>query len=259
RPDRARQLTTAFDAGTTQYYHDPFDAFAAKAYRRPYFATMTKYDENYTNPVLFGPRPQYQTFGDVVARAGLRQLRLAETEKYAHVTYFFNGGREEPLQGEERELIPSDRCVATYDLAPAMRAQAITGAALEAIASGRYDVIVMNYANADMVGHTGKWEATIAAVEVLDASLATLSEAVLRAGGLLALTADHGNAEEELDEGNNPITAHTTNPVPFVLVAKNLHGTLAGGGKLGDVAPTLLHLMGLPTPKEMNGSDLLRT
>ncbi len=259
RPDRARQLTTAFDAGTTQYYHDPFDAFAAKAYRRPYFATMTKYDENYTNPVLFGPRPQYQTFGDVVACAGLRQLRLAETEKYAHVTYFFNGGREEPLQGEERELIPSDRCVATYDLAPAMRAQAITGAALEAIASGRYDVIVMNYANADMVGHTGKWEATIAAVEVLDASLATLSEAVLRAGGLLALTADHGNAEEELDEGNNPITAHTTNPVPFVLVAKNLHGTLAGGGKLGDVAPTLLHLMGLPTPKEMNGSDLLRT
>ena len=259
RPDRARQLTTAFDAGTTQYYHDPFDAFAAKAYRRPYFATMTKYDENYTNPVLFGPRPQYETFGEVVARAGLRQLRLAETEKYAHVTYFFNGGREEPLQGEDRELIPSDRCVATYDLAPAMRAQAITDAALEAIASGRYDVIVMNYANADMVGHTGKWEATIAAVEVLDASLATLSEAVLRAGGLLAITADHGNAEEKLDEGNNPLTAHTTNPVPFVLVAKNLHGTLAGGGKLGDVAPTLLHLMGLPTPKEMNGSDLLRT
>jgi 2,3-bisphosphoglycerate-independent phosphoglycerate mutase len=258
RPDRARQLTTAFDAGTTHYYHDPFDAFAAKVYRRPYFATMTKYDENYTNPVLFGPRPQYETFGDVVAAAGLRQLRLAETEKYAHVTYFFNGGREEPLQGEERELIPSDRGVATYDQAPAMRAQAITDAALEAIASGRYDVIVMNYANADMVGHTGKWEATIAAVEVLDGSLARLSDAVLRAGGLLAITADHGNAEEELDEENNPVTAHTTNAVPFVLVAKDLHATLAAGGKLGDVAPTLLHLMGLPIPKEMNGSDLLR-
>jgi 2,3-bisphosphoglycerate-independent phosphoglycerate mutase len=259
RPDRARQLTTAFDAGTTQYYHDPFDAFAAKAYRRPYFATMTKYDENYTNPVLFGPRPQYETFGDVVARAGLRQLRLAETEKYAHVTYFFNGGREEPVPGEERELIPSDRSVATYDLAPAMRAQEITGAALNAIASGRYDLIVMNYANADMVGHTGKWEATIAAVEVLDDALARLSDAVLRAGGLLAVTADHGNAEEELDEGNNPITAHTTNAVPFVLIAKDIHGTLAGGGKLGDVAPTLLHLMGLKVPPQMTGADLLRT
>ncbi|MFY9630758.1 MAG: 2,3-bisphosphoglycerate-independent phosphoglycerate mutase [Candidatus Cybelea sp.] len=258
RPDRARQLTTAFDAGTTQYYHDPFDAFAAKAYRRPYFATMTKYDENYTNPVLFGPRPQHETFGDVVACAGLRQLRLAETEKYAHVTYFFNGGREEPVPGEERELIPSDRSVATYDLAPAMRAREITAAALTAIASGHYDLIVMNYANADMVGHTGKWKATIAAVEVLDGALARLSDAVLRAGGLLAVTADHGNAEEELDDGNNPITAHTTNAVPFVLIAKDLHGTLAGGGKLGDVAPTLLHLMGLKVPPKMTGADLLR-
>ncbi|HEY1883186.1 MAG TPA: 2,3-bisphosphoglycerate-independent phosphoglycerate mutase [Candidatus Cybelea sp.] len=259
RPDRARQLTTAFDAGTTQYYHDPFDAFAAKAYRRPYFGTMTKYDENYTNPVLFGPRPQYETFGDVIAAAGLRQLRLAETEKYAHVTYFFNGGREEPVQGEERELIPSDRSVATYDLAPAMRAQAITDAALKAIAGGRYDAIVMNYANADMVGHTGRWEATIGAVEVLDECLARLADATLRASGLLAVTADHGNAEEELDEKNNPITAHTTNPVPFVLIGKGLHGTLAGGGKLGDVAPTLLHLMGLKIPQQMTGTDLLRT
>ena len=124
---------------------------------------MTKYDENYTNPVLFGPRPQYDTFGEIVARAGLRQLRLAETEKYAHVTYFFNGGREDRFDGEDRELIPSDRSVATYDLAPAMRAREITDAAVEAIDGGRYDVIVMNYANADMVGHTGKWEPTVAA------------------------------------------------------------------------------------------------
>ena len=161
RPDRARQLTTAFDAGTTLYYNGGFEEFACKTYRNPYFATMTKYDENYTNPVLFGPRPQHETFGEVLARAGLRQLRLAETEKYAHVTYFFNGGREDPFGGEDRELIPSDRSVATYDLAPAMRAREITDAAVNAIESGRYDAIVMNYANADMVGHTGKWEPTI--------------------------------------------------------------------------------------------------
>ena len=163
-------------------------------------------------------------------------------------------------QGEERELIPSDRCVATYDLAPAMRAQAITGAALEAIASGRYDVIVMNYANADMVGHTGKWEATIAAVEVLDAC--SRDTCLRRCCARAACSRSPPITEtpkRSSTKRNNPITAHTTNPVPFVLVAKNLHGTLAGGGKLGDVAPTLLHLMGLPTPKEMNGSDLLRT
>ncbi|HEX4012298.1 MAG TPA: 2,3-bisphosphoglycerate-independent phosphoglycerate mutase [Candidatus Cybelea sp.] len=258
RPDRARQLTTAFDAGTTAYYHEPFDAFSSETYDRPFFATMTKYDENYTNPVLFGPRPQYDTFGDVVAHAGLTQLRLAETEKYAHVTYFFNGGREEPLEGEHRELIASDRSVATYDLAPAMRAPEITEAAVAAIVANRYDVIVMNYANADMVGHTGKWDATIEAVEVLDQCLARLAEATLHAGGLLAVTADHGNAEQELDEANDPITAHTTNAVPFVLIANDLHVTLAPGGKLGDVAPTLLHLMGLPIPKTMTGVDLVR-
>ena len=141
---------------------------------------MTKYDENYPNPVLFGPRPQYDTFGEIVSRAGLRQLRLAETEKYAHVTYFFNGGREEQFEGEDRELIPSDRSVPTYDLAPAMRAREITDAAVEAIASGRYDAIVMNYANADMVGHTGKWEPTIEAVEILDECLGRLADAMLR-------------------------------------------------------------------------------
>ncbi|HEY2475414.1 MAG TPA: 2,3-bisphosphoglycerate-independent phosphoglycerate mutase [Candidatus Cybelea sp.] len=256
RPDRARQLTTAFNAGTTQYYHDAFDTFTPKQYRRPFFATMTKYDEKYTNPVLFGPRPQYDTFGDVLAREGLRQLRLAETEKYAHVTYFFNGGREQPLAGEERKLIPSDRAVPTYDLAPAMRAREITDAALEAIESGRYDVIVMNYANADMVGHTGKWEATVEAVEILDGCLGRLAEATLHANGLLAITADHGNAEEKIDEHGNPLTAHTTNPVPFVLIARDLHGSIAGGGKLGDVAPTLLTLMGLPIPERMTGTNL---
>ena len=256
RPDRARQLTTAFDAGTTLYYNGGFEEFACKAYRNPYFATMTKYDENYTNPVLFGPRLQHETFGEVLARAGLRQLRLAETEKYAHVTYFFNGGREDPFEGEDRELIPSDRSVATYDLAPAMRAREITDAAVNAIGSGRYNAIVMNYANADMIGHTGKWGPTIEAVEIIDECLSRLVEATLRADGMLAITADHGNAEAKLDEQNNPLTAHTTNPVPFILIANGLHGSLASGGQLGDVAPTLLSLMGLSIPAQMTGRNL---
>jgi 2,3-bisphosphoglycerate-independent phosphoglycerate mutase len=258
RPDRARQLTTAFNAGTSLYFDDGFGVFASKRYDNPFFATMTKYDEAYTNPVLFGPRPQYDTFGEVIARESLRQLRLAETEKYAHVTYFFNGGREDQVDGEERELIPSDRSVATYDLAPAMRAREITNAAVTAIESSRYDAIVMNYANADMVGHTGKWQPTIEAVEVIDECLHRLADATLRANGLLAITADHGNAEEELDARNEPLTAHTTNPVPLLLVADGLHGTLASAGKLGDVAPTLLSLMGLPIPERMTGHNLFR-
>ncbi|HZY99899.1 MAG TPA: 2,3-bisphosphoglycerate-independent phosphoglycerate mutase [Candidatus Baltobacteraceae bacterium] len=259
RPDRARQLTTAFDAGTDCYYVDPSieqSNIEAKLYDKLVFATMTKYDENYTNPVLFGPRPQFETFGDVVSREGLHQLRLAETEKYAHVTYFFNGGREEQLPGEDRKLIPSDRSVATYDLAPAMRAREITDFAVDAIEAGTYDVILMNYANADMVGHTGKWQPTIEAVEVLDRCLQRLADATLAAGGLLAITADHGNAEEKIDPDGNPLTAHTTNRVPFLLIADGLHGTLASGGKLGDVAPTLLEIMGLPVPEAMTGKEL---
>jgi 2,3-bisphosphoglycerate-independent phosphoglycerate mutase len=256
RPDRARQLTTAFDAGTTIYFHGDFHEFAPKRYDKLLFATMTKYDENYTNPVLFGPRPQHDTFGDVVSKAGLRQLRLAETEKYAHVTYFFNGGREEQLPGEDRKLIASDRSVATYDLAPAMRAREITDFAVDAIKAGTYDVIVMNYANADMIGHTGKWQPTIEGVEVLDECLERLAESTLAAGGLLAITADHGNAEEKIDADGNPLTAHTTNPVPFLLIAKGLHGTLESGGKLGDLAPTLLEIMGLAVPKAMTGKEL---
>ena len=256
RPDRARQLTTAFNAGTSLYYDDGFGVFESKRYTDPFFATMTKYDEEYTNPVLFGPRPQYDTFGEIVAREGLRQLRLAETEKYAHVTYFFNGGREDQFEGEDRELIPSDRSVPTYDLAPAMRAREITEAAVKAIGSDRYDLIVMNYANPDMLGHTGKWQPTIEGVEIVDECLERLVDATLRANGLLAITADHGNAEEEIDSGGNPITAHTTNPVPLVIIANDLQGSLAGGGKLGDVAPTLLTIMGLPIPERMTGKNL---
>ncbi|HVA33371.1 MAG TPA: 2,3-bisphosphoglycerate-independent phosphoglycerate mutase [Candidatus Baltobacteraceae bacterium] len=248
RPDRARQLTMAFNGDAIP--------FPTKHYDDLVFATMTKYDETYANPVLFGPRPQYDTFGEILSRMDLRQLRLAETEKYAHVTYFFNGGREQQFAGEDRELIPSDRSVATYDLAPAMRAKEITDFAVHAIEAGTYDVIVMNYANADMVGHTGKWAPTIEGVEVLDGCLQRLADATLHAGGLLAITADHGNAEEKLDADGNPLTAHTTNPVPFVLVANGLDGRLIEGGKLGDVAPTLLEIMGLPVPEAMTGKNL---
>lgn len=259
RPDRARQMTAAFDAGTELYAHAPFDGFDVRAYTDLLFATMTRYDETFPNPVLFGPRPQFDTFGEVVSREGLKQLRLAETEKYAHVTYFFNGGREDVFAREERMLIPSDRSVPTYDLAPAMRARPITDAAVASLEKREHDVIVMNYANADMVGHTGKWEPTIEGVEVLDACMARLAAAVLAAGGLLAITADHGNAEEKIDAEGNPLTAHTTNPVPFVLVGADLHGTLAEGGKLGDAAPTLLELMDLPVPERMTGRNLFTT
>ncbi len=251
RPDRARQLTLAFS--------DPkFDHFPVHRYANFVFATMTRYEENFPNPVLFGPRPQYHVFGEVVANAGLTQLRLAETEKYAHVTYFFNGGREDVFPGEDRILIPSNRSVPTYDLAPEMSANDITTAAVEDVSRGRHDVIVMNYANADMVGHTGVWDATVSAVETLDVALGRLEQAVLNAGGILAITADHGNAEEKLDADGNPLTAHTTNPVPFVIVSREPIGTLADGGALGDVAPTLLPLIGVDVPPEMTGRNLLQ-
>ena len=250
RPDRARQMTLAFT-------DKAFAEFPVEHYIDFIFATMTKYDETFPNPVLFGPRPQFDTFGEIVSRKGMRQLRLAETEKYAHVTYFFNGGREDVFEGEDRKLIPSDRSVATYDLAPAMRAREITDYAVEQIEAGTYDVIIMNYANADMVGHTGKWEPTIESVEILDRCIQRLSDAVLQAGGLLAITADHGNAEEKIDKDGNPLTAHTTNPVPLLLIGNGVDGALRDGGKLGDVAPTLLEIMGIPVPPAMTGNSLL--
>ena len=250
RPDRARQLTLAFS--------DPdFDYFPVHHYTDFIFATMTRYEENFPNPFLFGPRPQYHVFGEIVSNAGLTQLRLAETEKYAHVTYFFNGGREDVFPGEDRILIPSNRAVATYDLAPEMSANDITVAAIEDLTRHRHDVIVMNYANADMVGHTGVWDATISALETLDVALGRLEQAVLNAGGILAITSDHGNAEEKIDEHGNPLTAHTCNPVPLVLVSEQAIGMFIAEGCLGDVAPTLLPLLGLEVPPEMTGANLI--
>jgi 2,3-bisphosphoglycerate-independent phosphoglycerate mutase len=250
RPDRGRELTLAFS--------DPhFNHFAVKTFANLMFATMTRYEDEFPNPILFGPRPQSRTFGEIVSEAGLSQLRLAETEKYAHVTYFFNGGREAVFPDEDRVLIPSNRSVATYDLAPEMSASDITSTAVEDVARGHHDVIVMNYANADMVGHTGVWDATISALETLDQCLGRLDHAVRKAGGLLAITADHGNAEEKIDANGNVLTAHTTNPVPFVLISDRELGTLKSGGRLGDIAPTLLPLLGLPVPPEMTGTNLL--
>jgi len=252
RPDRARQITLAFTERS-------FSEFPVHAYADFVFATMAKYEEDATNPVLFGARPQSNTFGEIVAAAGMKQLRLAETEKYAHVTYFFNGGRETVFEAEDRTLIPSNRSVATYDLAPEMRASEITTAAIEDIADRAHDVIIMNYANADMVGHTGVMSATISAVETLDVALGRLAQAVLDADGVLAITADHGNAEEKLDPHGNPLTAHTTNPVPFVLVSREPHFPALSPGKLGDIAPTLLPLLGLDVPRAMTGQDLFAT
>jgi 2,3-bisphosphoglycerate-independent phosphoglycerate mutase len=250
RPDRARQMTLAFS--------DPkFSHFGVNTYVDLTFATMTKYEEDFPNPVLFGPRPQSNTFGEIVAQAGLRQLRLAETEKYAHVTYFFNGGREDVFPNEDRILIPSNRKVATYDLAPEMMAAEITTAAIEDIAHRHHDVVVMNYANADMVGHTGVWDATISALETLDVSLGRLEKSMLERDGMLVITADHGNAEEKIDGDGKTLTAHTTSPVPLIFISRKPVGKLHDGGKLGDIAPTVLPLMGLPVPPEMTGKNLL--
>jgi len=250
RPDRARQLTLAFSSPA-------FKEFPVVRLDDFIFATMTRYEEDFPNPVLFGPRPQHDTFGEIVAAAGLRQLRLAETEKYAHVTYFFNGGREDVFENEDRVLIPSNRNVATYDLAPEMSAADITNAAVEDLQHHHHEVIVMNYANADMVGHTGMWEPTISGLETLDVCIGRLEHAVRDAGGILAITSDHGNAEEKIDADGNPLTAHTTNPVPLVIISDTPVGRFTSEGTLGDVAPTLLPLLGLPVPPAMTGINLL--
>jgi 2,3-bisphosphoglycerate-independent phosphoglycerate mutase len=251
RADRARQLTQALT--------DPdFDGFARGRWPQIHMVTMTQYKKEFPLPVAFPPLVMKQILADVLADYGKTNLRIAETEKYAHVTYFFNGGVEKPYPGEERILIPSPK-VATYDLEPAMSAVEMTERAAREIATGRFDLVVLNFANADMVGHTGKLAPTIAAVETLDSCFATLLEATRAAGGVLLLTADHGNAEQMIDpETGQPHTAHTSNPVPFILGSPSFRGPLRSGGALRDVAPTILGLMNLPTPELMEGRDLRR-
>jgi 2,3-bisphosphoglycerate-independent phosphoglycerate mutase len=222
-------------------------------------ATMTLYDQTFTQwgvRVAFAPQSMARIVGEVVSGSGLAQLRTAETEKYAHVTYFFNGGLEAPFQGEERRLVPSQK-VATYDLAPEMSAPGITDVLCAAIAAGEHDFILCNYANADMVGHTGSIPATLKAVETVDACLARVVAAAGKTGARLLVTADHGNCEMMIDpETGGPHTAHTTNPVPFLVVDDGAPVTLRDGGALCDVGPTILGLLGLERPSEMTGRDL---
>jgi 2,3-bisphosphoglycerate-independent phosphoglycerate mutase len=250
RSDRARQIARAF-------VEPGFSGFPrARPIALGAFVSLTEYSAELDVPVAFPPERLRNVFGEHVAGLGLRQLRVAETEKYAHVTFFFNGGREEPFPGEDRILVPSPQ-VATYDLQPEMSTAQVTDRLVEAVRGGRYDLCVCNFANPDMVGHTGNYAATVAAIEALDRCLGRVVAAVREAGGELVITADHGNAEEMVDRrASQAHTAHTSNPVPFVYLGRPAE--TVGRGALQDVAPTLLHLLGLPQPSEMGGRSLLR-
>jgi 2,3-bisphosphoglycerate-independent phosphoglycerate mutase len=258
RPDRARQLTQAFVS-------PEFTGFPRDQIKPLSFVTFTQYDSDLPVSVAFEPQNLSNILGEVIANHGLQQLRTAETEKYAHVTYFFNGGLEEPFAGEDRELVSSPM-VATYDKAPTMSAEAVTEVAIAAIEKGVYSLVVINYANPDMVGHTGQMDATVTAIETVDHYLGRLLEGVSKAGGTTIITADHGNAEYMLDEEGNSWTAHTTNPVPLILVEGERvkipgYGTnveLRSDGKLADIAPTILEILQLPQPPEMTGRSLLQ-
>ena len=218
---------------------------------------MTQYDATIDAAVAFPPETLVNTLGEVLAKNNLRQLRIAETEKYAHVTFFFNGGVEEPNEGEDRILVKSP-AVATYDLQPEMSAPEVGAKLVEAIKSDKYDVIIMNFANSDMVGHTGIEEAAIKAVEAVDKCVGDAVEAIKEVNGQMFICADHGNAEQLIDEETGePFTAHTTNPVPFILVNADPAYKLREGGCLADIAPTLIELMGMEQPKEMTGTSLL--
>jgi 2,3-bisphosphoglycerate-independent phosphoglycerate mutase len=243
----------------TRALADPaFDAFPRpKGPLDPDYVCMTSYDETFPYPVLFTDEPLRNTIGEVVSGEGIRQVRMAETEKYAHVTYFFNGSEEAPFPGEDRVLVPSAK-VATYDLKPEMSARELTDEAVRLLADPTYGFFVLNYANADMVGHTGILEAAVQAVETVDQCLGRLIEVVRRRQGTVIVTADHGNADQMIDyETGGPHTAHTLNLVPILVVAPRYHRIR--DGILGDVAPTLLSLMGIPAPKEMTGRSLVAT
>jgi 2,3-bisphosphoglycerate-independent phosphoglycerate mutase len=257
RPDRARQITSAFVSPN-------FTGFEQQQIRPLSYATFTQYDPELPVLVAFEPQNLTNLLGEVISQHKLKQLRTAETEKYAHVTYFFNGGLEEPFPGEDRELVQSPM-VATYDKAPPMSADIVTQGAIAAIERRIYSLIVINYANPDMVGHTGIWEATIQALETVDRCLGQLLESIIKAGGTALITADHGNAEYMWDEQGNPWTAHTTNPVPFILVegeGRKIPGygtevNLRSDGCLADIAPTILEILKLPQPPEMTGRSMI--
>ncbi|MEE1280367.1 MAG: 2,3-bisphosphoglycerate-independent phosphoglycerate mutase [Oscillospiraceae bacterium] len=249
RPDRAREITRTF-------VDTEFSGFERRGGAVvPTFVCMTQYDATMPNvSVAFKPQSLVNTFGEYISKMGLSQLRIAETEKYAHVTFFFNGGVEKVYEGEDRCLINSPK-VATYDMKPEMSAYEVTENVVERIESGKYDVIILNFANCDMVGHTGVFEAAVSAVEAVDTCVGKVVEAAEKMGGTVLITADHGNADHMRDEKGEPFTAHTTNPVPFCVVGYPC--TLREGGVLADIAPTMLKILNLPKPEEMTGKSII--
>lgn len=253
RSDRAREITRAF-------VDEEFLGFERPQHPRVHFVCMTEYDETIAAPVAFPQQNLDNTLGEVLADQGLKQLRIAETEKYAHVTFFFNGGLEEPFPNEERILIPSPK-VATYNLKPEMSAREITQDVLKQLKESAFDVIILNFANPDMVGHTGVFDATVQAVEVVDECLGRIWQELQKEKATLIVTADHGNAEEKIDPKTSlPLTAHSTNCVPFILADDRYKGrSLRSGGALCDVAPTILELLQIPLPKEMTGRSLIES
>ncbi len=249
RPDRAREITRTFV--------DPdFTGFERRGGKLDlYFVCMTQYDASMPNvDIAFKPQSLNNTLGEFLANNGLTQLRIAETEKYAHVTFFFNGGREVEFKNEDRILVNSPK-VATYDLQPEMSAEPVCEKVCEAIESGKYDVVILNFANCDMVGHTGVFSAAVKAVETVDTCVGKVKDSVLKMGGVMLLTADHGNADRMLDVDGSPFTAHTTNLVPFAVIGKAC--TLREGGKLCDISPTIIKLLGLKQPEEMTGESII--
>jgi 2,3-bisphosphoglycerate-independent phosphoglycerate mutase len=251
RADRARQITRAlYDTGFTE--------FERAVFPQVHVATMTEYDSKFPLPIAFGPETMPNILAEVAAGAGKKNLRIAETEKYAHVTYFFNGGREEPFPGESRILIPSPQ-VATYDLQPGMSAPKVAGTLIKELEKNSHDFIVCNFANGDMVGHTGVLEAAVKAVETVDTCVGRILEAVDLSQYAVIITADHGNAERMFDPATgDPHTAHTTNLVPCILIDPDYSGALIEDGALRDFAPTICNYIGLPVPAEMTGRDLRR-
>jgi 2,3-bisphosphoglycerate-independent phosphoglycerate mutase len=267
RADRVRQITRALARNSGLSPQEGRDLPGAEdldkiiprdlAPKNLHYVCMTRYDKNFTLPVVIPPESMANILANVMGQANLRNLRVAETEKYAHVTYFFNGGVEQPFPGEERVLVQSPK-VATYDLKPEMSAAGVAQAVVKAVEEGTFDVMVVNFANADMVGHSGKIEPTIKAVETVDACLGEIEKAVRAKGGAMLITADHGNAEQMIDPATGgPHTAHTTNPVPFIVVGDNAQQfSLKPNGSLRDISPTILGMLNLPEPKEMTGKDL---